>query len=249
MWKLFYLCSKAKLLAYFSSITSVEPIHKLRLFCYTSDMTYDKKRRKATSKIRSFFRIILQLLIFLFVAANLLNFRVIQTSDNRNDTELANQVETITEYNFIRTIVPYAQESQEKYNVLASLTLAQAALESNFGQSGLAAKYYNLFGIKAYGNVPTVTLETKEFENDKWVTVKAQFRVYDGWKESVEGHAYLFTKGTTWNPKQYASVLAAKNYKEAAKAVQTSGYATDPAYTEKLIQMIESYGLDQYDKI
>ena len=107
-----------ELLSYFSGITSVEPIHKLKLFCYTSDMTYDKKGRKATSKIRSFFRIIVQLLIFLFVAANLLNFRVIQTSDNRNSTELANQVETITEYNFIRTIAPYAQESQEKYTCL-----------------------------------------------------------------------------------------------------------------------------------
>ncbi|WP_143466398.1 glycoside hydrolase family 73 protein [Lactococcus garvieae] len=211
-------------------------------------MTYVKNRRK-TSMIRNIFRFIVQLLILLFVAANLLNFRSILTSDNRNATELATQVETITEYNFIRTIAPYAQESQKKYNVLSSLTLAQAALESNFGQSGLAAKYYNIFGIKAYGDVPTVTLETKEFENNKWITIQAKFRVYDSWKESVEGHAYLFTKGTTWNPKQYASVLAAQNYKEAAQAVQTSGYATDPAYTEKLIQMIESYGLDQYDKI
>ena len=212
-------------------------------------MTYDKNRRRISSKPRNFFRFILQFLIFLFIAVLLLAFRTMHTSDNRNTTELATQVETTTEYNFIRTIAPYAQESQKKYNVLASLTLAQAALESDFGQSGLAAKYYNIFGIKAYGNVPTVTLETKEFENNQWITVKAQFRVYDSWKDSVEGHAYLFTKGTTWNPQQYASVLAAKNYKEAARAVQTSGYATDPAYTEKLIQMIESYGLDQYDKI
>lgn len=212
-------------------------------------MTYDKKRRTSRSKVRTFFRLTIQLLIFLFVVANLLNFRNIYTRDYRNATELAAQVETITEYNFIRTIAPYAQESQEKYGVLASLTLAQAALESNFGQSGLAAKYYNIFGIKAYGDVPTVSLETQEFENNKWITVKAPFRVYDNWKQSVEGHAYLFTKGTTWNPKQYASVLAAKNYKEAAKAVQTSGYATDPTYTEKLIEMIESYGLNQYDKV
>lgn len=58
----------------------------------------------------------------------------------------------------------------------------------------------------------------------------------------------LFTKGTTWNGNQYAKVLASNDYKEAAYALQESGYATDPDYPEKLIRLIEQYDLNQYDR-
>lgn len=212
-------------------------------------MTYQQKRRVLSTKSRTLLRFIVQVLTILFVIVDLLAFTTLHPSDHRDATELAVQVETNREYDFIRTIVPYAQETQQKYGILASLTLSQATLESDFGRSGLAAKYHNLFGIKAYGDVPKVFLETKEFENNAWTTVREPFRVYEDWKQSVEGHAYLFTEGTTWNPNQYALVLAAQDYKEAAHAVQLSGYATDPAYTERLLEIIENYGLFEYDKI
>lgn len=222
---------------------------KVVTFCYNGFMTYHKKRGVLSTKSRKIFRFTVKFLIILFVIVDLLELSTLHPADHRNTNELAVQVETTKEYDFIRTIAPYAQETQEKYGILASLTLGQAALESYFGRSGLAAKYYNLFGIKAYGNVPKVALETKEFENNQWITVREPFRVYDNWQQSVEGHAFLFTEGTTWNPNQYALVLAAKDYKEAAHAVQLSGYATDPAYTERLLEIIENYSLFQYDKV
>lgn len=186
---------------------------------------------------------IIILLILGFTAYNLM-----KTSDAQTTSALASQVQTVTRYNFIRELAPAALQAQKEDKILPSLTLAQACLESDFGQSLLASKYHNLFGVKAYGNVPTVKLDTQEFENGKWITISGQFRVYATDEASVLGHSKLFVNGTTWNPNQYAAVLNAKDYKAAAKAVQTSGYATDPAYSAKLIQIIESYQLQKHDQ-
>jgi len=207
-----------------------------------------KQKRKNKHSLK-FLLVILQVLVVLGVLGGLMAARVDDTTDNLTDAGLKDQLTTMTEYGFIQDIGPLAQKAYQKYKILPSLTLAQAILESDFGQSGLAAKYHNLFGVKAYGNVPTVSLDTQEFENGQWITIKGQFRVYDNWQDSVNGHSQLFVEGTTWNPKQYASVLAAKDYKTAAKAVQTSGYATDPDYSTKLISIIEKYKLNSYDKI
>ena len=57
----------------------------------------------------------------------------------------------------------------------------------------------------------------------------------------------LFVNGVNWDPKKYEKVLLANNYKEAAKALQEAGYATDPQYADKIITMIEEYNLMQYD--
>ena len=102
--------------------------------------------------------------------------------------------------------------------------------------------------MKASGNVPKVSLETQEYENGQWITIQGVFRVYPNYADSVSAHTQLFLYGTTWNAKQYASVLSATDYKTAAKTVQSSGYATDPTYADKLINMIETYHLNQYDK-
>lgn len=172
-----------------------------------------------------------------------------QVSGGFNDTELSNNLETAIHTNFINEIAPLAQNAQKKYHVLSSITLGQACLESDWGQSGLSQKYHNLFGIKAYGNVPTIKLDTQEYENGEWITIKGEFRVYDSYAASVNGHSELFTEGTTWNPNQYESVLKAKDYITAAKAVQSSGYATDPDYADKLIAIIQKYDLEKYDKL
>jgi mannosyl-glycoprotein endo-beta-N-acetylglucosaminidase len=63
----------------------------------------------------------------------------------------------------------------------------------------------------------------------------------------MDDHTQLFVNGTDWNAKQYADVLAATDYKTAAKALQSSGYATDPDYADKIINVIETYNLEQYD--
>ena len=148
---------------------------------------------------------------------------------------------------FIKRLVPTAQAMQKQYGVLTSITLAQAILESNWGTSALAKDYHNLFGIKGTDPATTKVLRTQEYVNDKWITVGGRFRVYDNDSESIRDHALLFVNGTDWNPQQYATVRAAKDYKTAAAALKTDGYATDPDYPQKLIHLIETWNLTQYD--
>lgn len=156
--------------------------------------------------------------------------------------------ETEIRQNFINELAPHAKELQAGYGILPSIILGQACLESNFGQSQLASEYKNLFGIKAYGDVPKVTLSTQEFVNEQWVTIDGDFRVYDNWGASMDDHTQLFINGVDWNPQLYAGVLTAANYQEAAVALQSAGYATDPTYADKIISVIEQYQLNQYDQ-
>lgn len=148
---------------------------------------------------------------------------------------------------FIATVAPAAQQMQANYGVHASISIAQAILESDWGESELSAVYNNLYGMKGDNPANTVLLTTNEYYNGQWVTIQANFKVYGSWAESVQDHALLFVNGTTWNPDQYAPVLQATTYKEAAQALQDCGYATDPDYASKLIAVIEQNGLYKYD--
>lgn len=208
-------------------------------------MKNKSRRRRKPSRVSALSKIIL-ILALSWLA---LTYGKSITDRTVSDSKSAAEVKQMVQYNFIRDIAPLAQKTQQEYNILASVTIAQACLESNFGQSTLASKYHNLFGVKASGDVPTVTLDTQEYENDQWVTIQGQFRVYESYQEAVEAHSKLFVEGTTWNPNQYASVLTASDYTSAAKAIQTSCYATDPTYADKLIEMIETYQLENYDKV
>lgn len=148
---------------------------------------------------------------------------------------------------FIDEIAPHAKVIQERHNILPSIILGQAILESDWGQSQLAATYGNLFGIKAYGDGDKVNLGTSEFVNGKWIEIKADFRVYPNWQASMDDHALLFVNGVDWNPNLYHGVIEATTYQEAAQALQEAGYATDPDYRQKIVGVIETYGLNQYD--
>ena len=148
---------------------------------------------------------------------------------------------------FIVDIAPAAQQMQANYGVHASISIAQAILESDWGESELSAVYNNLYGMKGDNPENTVRLMTSEYYNGEWVTIQANFRVYGSWAESVQDHALLFVNGTTWDPDQYAPVLQAATYQEAAQALQDCGYATDPDYAEKLIAVIEQHALYEYD--
>lgn len=148
---------------------------------------------------------------------------------------------------FIEELSSYAVEIGQENDVLPSLILAQAALESNFGTSLLASQYFNLFGVKSFGATPFVTMETYEFIDGEWQTYDAEFRVYDSWRSSMLGLVTLFRNGVTWDPTLYHGVFAARNYEEAARAVQAAGYATDPYYADSLIALIREFNLNRYD--
>ena len=190
-----------------------------------------------------FKRLTLGVVLVLIAICSVIIMGTLQFQETRKDpTEIAHQ-------QFIQNLVPSSQKAYQLYQVLPSISLAQAILESDWGESGLSQNYYNLYGVKAGAAEPSVQLETSEYIDGKWITIMAPFRVYNSWAESVEAHAKLLTYGVDWNPKLYEPVLKAKNYKEAAHALQKAGYATDPTYTQKIIHVIETYHLAQYDQI
>jgi flagellum-specific peptidoglycan hydrolase FlgJ len=87
----------------------------------------------------------------------------------------------MTEAEFISKISPFAVASMRNSKVAASLTIAQAALESGWGSSGLTVKANNLFGIKGSGPAGSITMLTTEYVNGKAMKIQASFRAYNNW--------------------------------------------------------------------
>ncbi|MDG4523852.1 GBS Bsp-like repeat-containing protein [Streptococcus suis] len=168
------------------------------------------------------------------------------TSTQKKSTEQSQL--TTSEQSFFKNILPAIQQVSQKKGIVTSVMLAQSILESGWGTSQLAKNAYNIFGIKAdsswKGN--TYTVQTKEVVNGKTITVEKQFRAYKSLLESISDYGSFFTS-TAWRIKNYASFLQATNYETALTSLLASGYATDPAYAEKLKSLIQRYGLDQYD--
>ncbi|WP_080844301.1 glucosaminidase domain-containing protein [Cytobacillus gottheilii] len=148
---------------------------------------------------------------------------------------------------FIEEIAPYAKRVQEESNILASLLISQAILESAWGKSKLAQEGKNLFGIKGTYNGQSVTMPTWEVVKGQRVEVQAAFRKYPSWYESFQDLANLYLNGVSWDRNKYKRIIGEENYSAAANAVQSAGYATDPNYAEKLINIIESHQLVNYD--
>lgn len=148
---------------------------------------------------------------------------------------------------FIEQIGCYAQDNYENSGILPSVVIAQAILESEFGQSDLASTYNNLYGYKAHGQELAVALPTLEYVDGEWVEVNDYFKVYNNWEASVRDHGKLMREGTAWDTELYSAVITATNYREATLALQEAGYATDPAYSQKLNTIIEEYQLEAFD--
>ena len=206
--------------------------------------TVKKRRKKAKFKFLYVNgKLRLSDLLLVVILLSLLFVQFIKWSGVNNNTQMT-KIEDVKKEEFVEKIAPIAQDEQQKYHIFASITIAQAALESNWGQSELATQYYNLFGVKSdTGGLMT----TKEYVNGQWIVVKARFAIYQSWRESIEQHTALLVNGTSWDSSHYQAVISANNYVEAAQALQQKGYATDPNYAQKLISLIKTYNLDKYD--
>ena len=127
-----------------------------------------------------------------------------------------------------------------------SVTIAQAILESNWGQSALSREANNYFGIKAtsgIGSDGAVWMPTLEYVNGGSYTVVAPFRAYRSVADSVADHAALLQHLDI-----YKNALQATNDPdEFARRIARAGYATDPTYADKLISLMQRYNLYQYD--
>ncbi|HAV56605.1 MAG TPA: peptidoglycan hydrolase [Acinetobacter junii] len=134
---------------------------------------------------------------------------------------------------FIKYYLPYAEENEKETGVPALATLAQAALESGWGQH---APGNNFFGIKAgkswKGEIQVLT--THEFEGDKTITIKQTFRKYASPLDSFKDHAALLKK--RW-PKAFTYTDPVQ-FINAVQNEHPYKYATDPDYLRKMSQLI-----------
>jgi len=144
---------------------------------------------------------------------------------------------------FIKEILDGAIMSYKEFNVLPSLTLAQAILESDWGYSDIGN---NLFGIKWTENCGFAKREvpTSEYINGKMIQVMAYFRIYKDRNESVIDHGNFLATNS-----RYQETLKSDTYITACRNIQKAGYATDPTYADKLIDIIERYNLNKWDGV
>jgi len=135
-----------------------------------------------------------------------------------------------------------------EYDIPASIILAQAFLESKHGKSDLAQDSNNFFGIKAKKDWtgPYVVMKSAEYKRKKRFVKESRFRKYDYPEESWRDHSEFLATGRRYR-KLFEQGLF--NYKGWARGLQKAGYATDPHYAKKLIDLIEKHHFYDFDKV
>lgn len=138
---------------------------------------------------------------------------------------------------YIETFSAMAVEQQQAHGIPASITLAQGLLESAAGRSTLATEGNNHFGIKCHSDWKGETMTRSDDAPDDC------FRVYDDAAESYEDHSRFLMR------KRYERLfdLDPTDYTGWAKGLKACGYATDPHYADRLVAIIERYGLNSFD--
>ena len=138
-------------------------------------------------------------------------------------------------------ILKYKEEAIKEMNrtgVPASITLAQGMLESGYGNSRLARKANNHFGIKCHKEWRGTRIYHDDDEKGEC------FRVYKDPRKSYRDHSLFLTTRSRYD---FLFDYKKHDYKAWAKGLKKAGYATDPKYPDKLISLIERYRLDRYD--
>ena len=140
---------------------------------------------------------------------------------------------------YIEKYSSIAIDEMNRYNIPASITLAQGILESGNGESILATEGNNHFGIKCHENWNGETIIEDDDEKGEC------FRKYIMVADSYRDHSLFLTER-----ERYASLflLSPTNYKAWAKGLKKAGYATNPKYSTLLIDLIEKYDLSRFDK-
>jgi flagellum-specific peptidoglycan hydrolase FlgJ len=140
---------------------------------------------------------------------------------------------------YIATFSALAMEDMRRYGVPASISLAQGLVESRAGESTLARRNNNHFGIKCFSRRCRKG-HCSNFTDD---THKDFFRIFATPADSWKAHSIMISTGRYARLKQHG-----RDYRKWAYGLKSLGYATDATYAEKLIEMIEMYDLQRFDR-
>lgn len=212
------------------------------------DQRLYKSNRKGVRRVLSFclaLATVAMLLPALFAAGGLqaaaLDYSLLESKTNNR-----------WEYYFLRTVMSLSIKDAYDNGVLASITAGQAVYEGGAGGYPISIIAQNHFGIKAYPNWTGKVFESdtnllyNSYADAKLVDPNGSFwQAYDTWDEGIAAHSALFH-----GESKYIPVLEAKNYKEAAYAIQDSGYAgSTTTYAGNLIGFIEKFNFQQMDNV
>ena len=145
----------------------------------------------------------------------------------------------ISKQEYVDQWSPVAVEQMVEFGIPASITLAQGILESANGNSLLATKGNNHFGIKCHGWEGKTIYKDDDSKNEC-------FRVYKNAEASYRDHSEFLKK---YNRYAFLFDYESSDYKSWAKGLKEAGYATNPKYPQLLIDIIEDLQLDEFDKV
>lgn len=141
---------------------------------------------------------------------------------------------------FVRKLWPHAQQAASELGVDPGVLIAQAALETGWGQAinrdGNGKSSHNLFNIKADArwHGPTVAVKTLEYDGGSARRETARFRAYDSFADSFNDYVQFLKH----NPR-YQSALEASDANEFVQRLHAAGYATDPRYADKVLGIVD----------
>ena len=159
---------------------------------------------------------------------------------------------------FIEEIGAMARADMAKSGICAAVTVAQAILESGWGKSDLAVKAKNIFGMKcslsgntwpgsSWDGKSSYNKSTGEYYSGSYTTVKADFRAYKSWAESVADHSAYLAGAKNGSALRYAGLVGCTDYRKAAQIIKNGGYATSPDYVTKICNIVEQYNLTRFN--
>lgn len=166
----------------------------------------------------------------------------------------------MTEQEFISFMGPLAQADMAKSGVLASVTTAQAILESGHGSTELARNANNFFGMKCslsgntwpgstWDGVSKYRKQTGEEDaNGNAYIITADFRKYASAADSVADHSAYLLGAMNGSKQRYAGLKGEADPAKAIGIIKAGGYATDTKYVSKVLSIINKYNLTKYDQ-
>ena len=153
----------------------------------------------------------------------------------------------MTQKEFIEEVGPIIKRIANRLGYkYPSAIIAQACLESNYGKSSLASKYFNLFGMKCGGawKGKSVNLKTKEeYTAGTLTTIRDNFRAYDSLEQGIEGY-FIFI-----STRRYLNLKSATSPRDYLEKIKADGYATSVNYVDNLMKVIESKNLTSFDEV
>ena len=166
----------------------------------------------------------------------------------------------LTEAERIEKVAPFYQESAKITGMLPSVGIAQFCLESGYGTTDLAVFANNVHGMKCSlsGNTWTDSVWDGESKYGKYspevyngVTVQkySEFRKYPCMEDSIADRAAYFIGAMDGSNKRYPDINKQTDYKAAIRIIKAGGYATDPDYEAKLVNLVERWELFRYDDV